>query len=85
MELLPLSTVEMIRNQIQLTYATQLMPKFSILFGTFFSSIEQVHIQQQNKQINKDGDEIPKTEKHLSRQRLNFIWDGERKIDSEVV
>lgn len=36
------------------------------------------------KQINKDSDENPKTEKHLPRSRLNFIWDSKRKYSKSI-
>lgn len=36
------------------------------------------------KQINKDSDGKPKTEKHLSRSRLNFIWDSKRKYSKSI-
>lgn len=36
------------------------------------------------KQINKDSDGNPKTEKHLSLSRLNFIWDSKRKYSKSI-
>lgn len=50
------------------------MPKFT----RKFSSRQQLHVQQQKKQINKERDVNSRTEKHLPRQRINFIWDSKR-------
>lgn len=52
----------------------EIMPKFT---RKIFLR-EQVHIQQRKEQINKEGDANPRTEKHLLRPRLNFIWDSRR-------
>lgn len=63
-------------------FVENLMPKFT----RKFSCGEQLHIQQQKKQINKVRDENPITEKHLPRQRLDFIWDSRReKFKSENI